>query len=92
MKILVRNLDRAVTETEILELFKAFGKVETCVLVTDKDLQHYATDNEPNDHRHHKLDQAQTSLRSHRHSVRSGSRRKIAGQHCPAPVLRSTAQ
>jgi len=37
MKILVRNLDRAVTETEILDLFKAFGKVETCVLVTDKD-------------------------------------------------------
>jgi RNA recognition motif-containing protein len=33
MKILVRNLDRAVSETEILELFKAFGKVETCVLV-----------------------------------------------------------
>lgn len=37
MKILVRNLDRAVSETEILELFKAFGKVETCVLVIDKD-------------------------------------------------------
>jgi len=37
MKILVRNLDRAVSETEILELFKAFGKVETCVLVADKD-------------------------------------------------------
>lgn len=37
MKILVRNLDRAVSEAEVLELFKAYGKVDTCVLVTDKD-------------------------------------------------------
>ncbi|AZB91317.1 RNA recognition motif domain-containing protein [Acinetobacter pittii] len=37
MKILVRNLDRAVSEAEVLELFKAYGKVESCVLVTDKD-------------------------------------------------------
>ncbi|ARD30230.1 RNA-binding protein [Acinetobacter lactucae] len=37
MKILVRNLDRAVSEAEVLELFKAYGKVDTCVLVADKD-------------------------------------------------------
>lgn len=37
MKILVRNLDRLVTEVEVLELFKAYGKVESCVVVTDKD-------------------------------------------------------
>ncbi len=37
MKILVRNLDRLVTEAEVLELFKAYGKVESCVVVTDKD-------------------------------------------------------
>lgn len=37
MKILVRNLDRSVTEAEVLELFKAYGKVESCVVVTDKD-------------------------------------------------------
>ncbi len=32
MKILVRNLDRLVTEAEVLELFKAYGKVESCVV------------------------------------------------------------
>ena len=37
MKILVRNLDRSVTEAEVLELFKAYGKVESCGVVTDKD-------------------------------------------------------
>ena len=36
MKILVRNLDRAVTEAEVLELFKAYGQVETCVVVKDE--------------------------------------------------------
>ena len=35
MKILVRNLDRTVTENEVLDLFKAYGKVESCVLVKD---------------------------------------------------------
>lgn len=35
MKILVRNLDRLVTDTEILDLFKAYGKVESCVVVKD---------------------------------------------------------
>ena len=37
MKILVRNLDRLVTEAEVLELFKAYGKVDSCVIVTDKE-------------------------------------------------------
>lgn len=35
MKILVRNLDRAVTDAEILDLFKAYGQVEECVVVKD---------------------------------------------------------
>jgi len=35
MKILVRNLDRLVTEAEILDLFKAYGKVDSCVVVKD---------------------------------------------------------
>ncbi|ENU22480.1 hypothetical protein F993_02934 [Acinetobacter proteolyticus] len=35
MKILVRNLDRSVTDAEILDLFKAYGKVESCVVVKD---------------------------------------------------------
>ncbi|ALH95107.1 RNA recognition motif domain-containing protein [Acinetobacter equi] len=35
MKILVRNLERTVTETELLELFKQYGTVDTCTLVLD---------------------------------------------------------
>ncbi|MFW2036129.1 RNA recognition motif domain-containing protein [Acinetobacter junii] len=35
MKILVRNLDRLVTDSEILDLFKAYGKVASCVVVKD---------------------------------------------------------
>ena len=35
MKILVRNLDRTITENEVLDLFKAYGAVESCVLVND---------------------------------------------------------
>lgn len=36
MKILVRNLSRSTTETEILELFTPFGTVSECSLVLDK--------------------------------------------------------
>ena len=36
MKILVRNLDRGVTDAEILDLFKAYGAVESCVVVKDE--------------------------------------------------------
>ena len=35
MKILVRNLDRGVTDAEVLDLFKAYGLVESCVVVKD---------------------------------------------------------
>ena len=35
MKILVRNLERSVTEAELLELFKPFGKVDSAVVVMD---------------------------------------------------------
>jgi len=36
MKILVRNLSRDTTESELLELFKAHGDVQYCKLVMDK--------------------------------------------------------
>ncbi|WP_411825632.1 RNA recognition motif domain-containing protein [Luteolibacter sp. AS25] len=35
MQILVRNLDRQITEPELLELFEDFGKVTACSLVMD---------------------------------------------------------
>ena len=35
MKILVRNLERTVTEPELLKLFQGFGTVESCTLVLD---------------------------------------------------------
>lgn len=35
MKILVRSLERTVTEAELLELFKQFGTVNSCTLVLD---------------------------------------------------------
>ncbi|MEE4244467.1 MAG: RNA-binding protein [Kangiellaceae bacterium] len=36
MKLLVRNLDRATTEQELLALFEDFGAVQFCNLVMDK--------------------------------------------------------
>ena len=41
MKILVRNLDRLVTDAEILDLFKAYGKVDSCVVVKDAETGKY---------------------------------------------------
>lgn len=35
MKILVRNLERAVTEDELLKLFQQYGTVESCSLILD---------------------------------------------------------
>lgn len=35
MKLLVRNLDRSTTETELLNLFEPFGSVQSCTLVMD---------------------------------------------------------
>lgn len=35
MKILVRNLERTVTQAELLDLFKAYGKVDETVVVLD---------------------------------------------------------
>lgn len=37
MKLLVRNLARTTTEAELKELFVAFGTVQSCTLVMDKD-------------------------------------------------------
>ena len=36
MKLLVRNLDRATTEEQVLSLFETYGKVQYCTLVMDK--------------------------------------------------------
>jgi RNA recognition motif-containing protein len=36
MKLLVRNLDRKTTETELRSLFSAHGTVQSCNLVLDK--------------------------------------------------------
>ena len=36
MKILVRSLDRAVKQAELLELFKPYGTVQSCVIVMDE--------------------------------------------------------
>jgi len=36
MKLLVRNLDRAITEEELKVLFQEFGAVQYCNLVVDK--------------------------------------------------------
>ncbi len=36
MKLLVRNLDRSTTEEELNDLFRAFGKVQSCSLVIDQ--------------------------------------------------------
>lgn len=35
MKILIRNLDRLVTQPELEALFQPFGHVESCVIVLD---------------------------------------------------------
>jgi len=37
MKILIRNLSRNTTEAELKELFEAYGTVQSCVLILDKE-------------------------------------------------------
>ena len=36
MKLLIRNLNRKMTETKLKKLFMPFGIVSSCTLVTDK--------------------------------------------------------
>lgn len=36
MKILVRNLERSITEAELSELFQPYGQIESCVIVQDQ--------------------------------------------------------
>lgn len=36
MKLLVRNIDREVTEDELLKLFEQYGSVQSCNLVMDQ--------------------------------------------------------
>ncbi len=35
MKLLIRNLSRSITQTELQKLFEAYGKVQSCSLVMD---------------------------------------------------------
>lgn len=37
MKLLIRNLDRAITEPELLEMFETYGAVQSCTLVIDQE-------------------------------------------------------
>jgi RNA recognition motif-containing protein len=37
MKLLIRNLDRETTETDVKTLFQEYGIVQSCVLVMDKE-------------------------------------------------------
>lgn len=37
MKLLVRNLARTTTETELRHLFEPFGPIQSCTLVLDKE-------------------------------------------------------
>lgn len=37
MKLLVRNLSRETTEDEVLQMFQAYGAVQYCKLVMDRD-------------------------------------------------------
>ena len=37
MKLLIRNLARTTTEAELRTLFEAYGKVQSCTLVMDKE-------------------------------------------------------
>lgn len=39
MKLLVRNLDRNTTETEVKALFEQYGAVQSCTLVMDKETE-----------------------------------------------------
>ncbi len=36
MQILIRNLDRSLTQAQIIDLFKKFGSVKSCDLVMDE--------------------------------------------------------
>jgi len=37
MKLLIRNLDRQITEEQLKDLFQEFGAVQSCTLVIDRD-------------------------------------------------------
>ena len=37
MKLLIRNLDRSITESELMVLFQEYGVVQSCNLVIDRE-------------------------------------------------------
>lgn len=39
MKLLIRNLARSTTETQLQELFEGYGSVQSCSLIKDKTTQ-----------------------------------------------------
>lgn len=37
MKLIIRNLERSTTEKELLTLFEAYGKVQYCTIIKEKE-------------------------------------------------------
>jgi RNA recognition motif-containing protein len=73
MKILVRNLERTVTEAEVLALFKQFGTVGSCTLVLDAETgksKGFAFVEMPNAREAIKAIKGLNTLRVHGHGIR----------------------
>ncbi|MCX5468234.1 RNA recognition motif domain-containing protein [Acinetobacter nematophilus] len=73
MKILVRNLERTVTEAELLELFKQYGAIDSCTLVLDTETgksKGFAFVEMPNGREAIKAIKGLNTLRLHGHGIR----------------------
>ncbi|OTG67406.1 RNA recognition motif domain-containing protein [Acinetobacter silvestris] len=73
MKILVRSLERTVTEAELLELFKAYGTVKSCTVVLDAATgksKGFAFVDMPNGREAVKAIKGLNTLRLHGHGIR----------------------
>ena len=73
MKILVRSLERTVTEAELLELFKQYGTVDSCTLVLDAGTgksKGFAFVEMPHGREAVKAIKALNTLRLHGHGIR----------------------
>jgi len=73
MKILVRSLERTVTEAELLGLFKQYGVVDSCTLVLDAETgksKGFAFVEMPNSREAIKAIKGLNTLRLHGHGIR----------------------
>lgn len=73
MKILVRSLDRTVSEAELLKLFEAYGTVASCTLVMDevtKKSKGFAFVEMPHGREAVKAIKGLNTLRLHGHGIR----------------------